>query len=70
MTLFEKLDEAKTIGLNEGIAIGEERGLMQKAYETAKTALQMNLDFEQISILTGLSIEQIEQLEELAERIE
>ena len=70
MTLFEKLDEAKTIGLNEGIAIGEERGSMQKAYETAKTALQMNLDFEQISILTGLSIEQIEQLEELAEKIE
>ena len=83
MTLFEKLDEAKTIGLNEGIAIGEERGRnegniigeergrevgsLQKAYETAKTALQMDLDFEQISMLTGLSIEQ---LEEIAERIE
>ena len=53
-------------GRDEGIAIGEERGIFkgahQKAVETAKNALTMNLSVEQVAILTGLSVEKIEKL--------
>ena len=63
-----------SLGRNEGIAIGEERGrnegislgitqgVHQKAVETAKNALSMNLTLEQIANLTGLSIETIQDL--------
>ena len=53
-------------GRDEGIAIGEERGIFkgahQKAVETARNALTMNLSVEQVAILTGLSVEEIEKL--------
>ena len=57
-------------GRKEGIAIGEkvgeERGISkgahQKAIETARNALTMNLSVEQVAILTGLSVEEIEKL--------
>ena len=39
-----------------------EDGAEQKAIETAKEALKMNLSFEQIAKLTGLSEEKILQL--------
>ena len=49
-------------GRNEGISIGQSQGAHQKAVETAKNALTMNLPVEQVAILTGLSVEEIEKL--------
>ena len=51
-----------TIGRNEGISLGITQGAYQKAVETARNALTMNLSVEQVAILTGLSIEEIEKL--------
>ena len=45
-------------GRNDGI----EQGIEQKAIETAKQGLLLNLSYEQISQLTGLSLEIVEQL--------
>ena len=70
----EAFDDGLSQGRNEGIAIGEkvgeERGISiglsqgahQKAVETAKNALTMNLSIEQVATLTGLSIDEIEKL--------
>ncbi len=49
-------------GRNDGIALGIEQGIEQKAIETAKQGLLLNLSYEQISQLTGLSLEIVEQL--------
>ena len=62
MTLQEMLNDVKADGREEGIAIGEERGAQQKALETARNALQMGFSFEQISLLTGLSIESVQEI--------
>ncbi len=66
MTLYEMIDEVKAdgiaIGREEGILEGLERGSFQKAYETARNALKMGLTLEQISSLTGLSIEAIQEI--------
>ncbi len=51
-------EEAYEEGLNNGISQGAE----QKAIETAKQGLLMNLSFKQISELTGLSLETVDQL--------
>lgn len=49
-------------GLNYGIEQGIAQGIEQKAIETAKQGLLINLSYEQISQLTGLSLEIVEQL--------
>ena len=49
-------------GRNEGISIGLSQGVQQAKLETAKNALTMNLPVEQVAILTGLSVEEIEKL--------
>ena len=49
-------------GRNEGISIGLSQGEHKKAVETAKNALTMHLPIEQVAILTGLSIDEIEKL--------
>lgn len=36
-------ERAQTYARNEGIAIGEQRGRQEKAIETAKTLLSMNV---------------------------
>ena len=46
----------------EAYESGVEKGLQQKAIETAKNALKMDLPIKQISTLTGLSIEEIQAL--------
>ncbi len=50
--------DAEQRGYKEGISQGEQ----QKAIETAKSALSMNLPLEQIVKLTGLSIDTIKTL--------
>ena len=51
-------EEGISIGRNEGITLGAQ----QAKLETAKNALTMNLPVEQVAILTGLSVEEIEKL--------
>ena len=50
--------DAERRGYKEGV----EQGAQQKAIETAKNALKMDLPIEQISTLTGLSYEEIKSL--------
>ena len=54
----EAFDDGILQGRNEGISLGA----YQKAVETAKNALSMNLTTEQIASLTGLSVEVIQDL--------
>ena len=54
----EAREEGISIGRNEGITLG----VQQAKLETAKNALTMNLPVEQVAILTGLSVEEIEKL--------
>ena len=51
-----------SLGRNEGISLGITQGAYQKAVETAKNALSMNLTLEHIASLTGLSVEVIQDL--------
>nr|MCR5613163.1 hypothetical protein [Treponema sp.] len=46
----------------EAFADGKEAGVKQKAIEDAKNALSLNLTLEQVSKITGLTIEQISKL--------
>ncbi len=48
---------------NEGIKQGISQDAQEKAIETAKTALSLNLPLEQIAKLTGLSEEEIKNLQ-------
>ena len=70
----EAFNDGITQGRNEGIAIGEKRGILlgrnegvslgayQKAVETAKKLINLGLPQDQIALVTGLSIEEIEKL--------
>ena len=59
-----------SLGRNEGIAIGEERGrnegislgITQAKLETAKNLIDLGLPQDQIALVTGLSVEEIEKL--------
>ena len=59
-------DSGFSAGRNEGIAIGEERGISlgitQAKLETAKNLIDLGLPQDQIALVTGLSIEEIEKL--------
>ena len=55
-------EEGLNDGILEGIQQGITQGAEQKAIETAKQGLLLNLSYEQISQLTGLSLEIVEQL--------
>ena len=52
----------EAIGEKAGEERGISKGAYQKAIETARNALTMNLSVEQVAILTGLSVEEIEKL--------
>jgi predicted transposase/invertase (TIGR01784 family) len=58
----EAFDDGIAIGEERGISIGLSQGAQQAKLETAKNALTMNLSIEQVATLTGLSIEEIEKL--------
>jgi predicted transposase/invertase (TIGR01784 family) len=51
-----------TYAMDEGIAIGEERGEAKKARETAQKMLGKGVDLADISEFTGLSVEDIKSL--------
>ena len=56
------LDTAKKEGLAEGIEKGFTKGKTEEKVETALKMKQKGLDLNLISDITGLSIEEIEQL--------
>jgi hypothetical protein len=51
----------------EGIKIGEAKGMKKKAEETAKKLLGMGIEIEKISEATGLKEEEIKKLKEIPE---
>ena len=61
--------EAFRLGKEEGISQGISQGAEQKAIETAKEALKNNISIELISKITGLSLEQVEQLAQKCKKI-
>ena len=74
----EAFDDGILQGRNEGIAIGEERGITigreegrnegislgitQAKLETARNLIDLGLPQDQIALVTGLSVEEIEKL--------
>ena len=50
-------------GISQGISQGIKQGAYEKAVETAKNLFHLGLSIEQISTVTGLSRETIQQLE-------
>ena len=57
-----KSNENFAEGERRGIQIGILEGSRKKAEETARSAIKMGLSIEQISKLTGLSAEEIQNL--------
>lgn len=49
-------------GISQGITQGITQGIQQKAIKTAKNILNMNLPIEQITTLTGISLNEINTL--------
>ena len=58
----QAFEDGLSQGISQGLSQGISQGELQKAIETAKNALAMNLSVEQIISLTGLSQEAIEQI--------
>ncbi|MEE0879803.1 MAG: hypothetical protein UH788_11095 [Treponemataceae bacterium] len=54
--------EAYENGVEQGISQGITQGIQQKAIKTAKNILNMNLPIEQITTLTGISLNEINTL--------
>jgi predicted transposase/invertase (TIGR01784 family) len=54
---------AKDEGIEKGIAIGEERGELKKARETALKLLSKGMDIMDIAEIVGLSVEEIKDLQ-------
>ncbi len=59
MTLGMKYDEWR----EEGLAEGEKQGAQKKALETAKNFLKMNFPADKIAQGTGLTLEQVLELQ-------
>ena len=64
MTLQIFKEDAYNFGFTDGISLGITRGAHEKAIETAKNLLSLGLSHEQIASATGLSIGEIEKLQE------
>lgn len=58
----EGKEEGIAIGKEEGIAIGKEVGKNERNLEIAKDMLAMNIDEATVIKLTGLTVEQLQQL--------
>ena len=57
------IEEALENGKEQGISIGEAKGALEKAKETAKNLLKMKMSVSDISKATGLSKKDIKTLE-------
>ena len=56
-------DEGISIGRNEGITIGRNEGINIGAEQVARSMLRRGYDLTEISELTGLSLERVQELE-------
>jgi len=62
-TKLEKYGEKlKKEGLQEGLQKGVQEGMHRKAIQTAKALLDKNMNIQEISEITGLSVEEIESM--------
>lgn len=57
-------DEGEQIGLQKGEQIGLQKGENKKAYDVTSKAIGMGLKNDEISLLTGLSVEEIQKVRE------
>ena len=55
-------DDGFSNGVSQGISQGISQGAHDKAVETARSAVDLGLSVQQIMTLTGLPLEEIEQL--------
>ena len=55
-------EEGITLGREEGITLGREEGILQEKRDSAKKMLEKNIPVEDISEITGLSEEEINEL--------
>jgi predicted transposase YdaD len=55
-------DEGRVEGIAKGRAEGEQIGENKKAQDVAKKAIGMGITDEQISLLTGLSVSEIQKM--------
>ena len=62
LTSTSRMMECRREGLEEGISIGLERGVHQKALETAKAFLSMGLSPEQVAQGTSLPLDVVQGL--------
>ena len=61
--LSKGLQQGMSQGIKQGISQGISQGMYQEKLETAKNLFHLGLSIEQISTVTGLSGETIQQLE-------
>jgi predicted transposase/invertase (TIGR01784 family) len=60
----EGFEEGMMQGIEQGIEQGLEEGSLDKAIEIAKNMINKNIPLEDISEITGLSLEEIKELEQ------
>ena len=60
--LFNTVDYAKKEGKAEGLAEGKAEGRAEEKSDIARKMMECGMDMEQISQITGLSLEQIKKL--------
>ena len=60
----EAYEDGLSKGIKQGISQGISQGAYEKAIETAKNLFHLGLSIEQISTVTGLSGETLQQLSE------
>ena len=60
--LSKGLQQGISQGIKQGISQGIKQGAYEKAVETAKNLFRIGLSIEQISTVTGLSLEVIQSL--------
>ena len=56
------MNTERDLGKEEGMVLGEEKGVSRRNIEIAKNMLKNKIDIKMISSCTGLSIEEIENL--------
>ena len=65
---YDKLSQGRAQGRKEGIALGRQEGIAQGRQEgilmTARGLIEIGLSLEQITKVTGLSLEQVTALKE------
>ncbi|WP_159077689.1 Rpn family recombination-promoting nuclease/putative transposase, partial [Wolbachia endosymbiont of Bemisia tabaci] len=62
--LEQKLDDATHKGRQEGIQIGHQKGKIEGKIEVAKNSLKAGVSIDVIAEITGLSVDEIKQLQE------